>query len=151
MKRDYLKKTPCIGICSTTYGDQICRGCKRFAHEVTGWVKYGDAEKDIVNKRLEQFKITILQEKFEIIDDEKFKEFLRDAKILFNQELNPICWIFDLLRASSHDDLNLESFGIKVTEQFSDYTLLELKDLINTEFFDLSVAHYDRYINNSFT
>ena len=68
MKRDYLKKTPCIGICSTTYGDQICRGCKRFAHEVTGWVKYGDAEKDIVNKRLEQFKITILQEKFEIID-----------------------------------------------------------------------------------
>lgn len=151
MKRDYLKKTPCIGICSTTYGDQICRGCKRFSHEVTGWVKYGDAEKDIVNKRLEQFKITILQEKFEIIDDEKFKEFLRDAKILFNQELNPICWIFDLLRASSHDDLHLESFGIKVTEQFSDHTLLELKDMINREFFDLSVAHYDRYINNSFT
>ena len=151
MKRDYLKKTPCIGICSTTYGDQICRGCKRFSHEVTGWVKYGDAEKDIVNKRLEQFKITILQEKFEIIDAEKFKEFLRDAKILFNQELNPICWIFDLLRASSQDDLNLESFGIKVTEQFSDHTLLELKDMINREFFDLSVAHYDRYINNSFT
>ena len=151
MKRDYLKKTPCIGICSTTYGDQICRGCKRFSHEVTGWVKYDDAEKDIVNKRLEQFKITILQEKFEIIDAEKFKEFLRDAKILFNQELSPICWIFDLLRASSHDDLNLESFGISVTEQFSDHSLLELKDMINREFFDLSVAHYDRYINNSFT
>ncbi|HBZ99754.1 MAG TPA: DUF1289 domain-containing protein, partial [Pseudomonas sp.] len=22
-------KTPCIGLCSTVYGDVVCRGCKR--------------------------------------------------------------------------------------------------------------------------
>ncbi|MEC9132488.1 MAG: DUF1289 domain-containing protein, partial [Pseudomonadota bacterium] len=23
------RPTPCVGICSTTYGDLVCRGCKR--------------------------------------------------------------------------------------------------------------------------
>ena len=27
-------RTPCVGICSTTYGDDVCRGCKRFSFEV---------------------------------------------------------------------------------------------------------------------
>ncbi|MCF8976542.1 DUF1289 domain-containing protein, partial [Pseudomonas edaphica] len=27
-------KTPCVGLCSTVYGDLVCRGCKRFHHEV---------------------------------------------------------------------------------------------------------------------
>ena len=49
-----LKRTPCIGVCSTSYGDHICRGCKRFSHEVTGWIKYSDTEKSIINKRLEK-------------------------------------------------------------------------------------------------
>ena len=32
--------TPCLGICSTTFGDEVCKGCKRFAHEIVGWTKY---------------------------------------------------------------------------------------------------------------
>ena len=31
--------TPCLGICSTTYGDDVCKGCKRFVHEVISWNK----------------------------------------------------------------------------------------------------------------
>ncbi|MEM9624509.1 MAG: DUF1289 domain-containing protein, partial [Pseudomonadota bacterium] len=34
------KRTPCVGICSTTYGDLVCRGCKRFAHEIVQWNAY---------------------------------------------------------------------------------------------------------------
>ncbi|MCA4075779.1 DUF1289 domain-containing protein, partial [Pseudomonas kurunegalensis] len=30
-------KTPCVGLCSTVYGDTVCRGCKRFHHEVINW------------------------------------------------------------------------------------------------------------------
>ena len=26
-------KTPCIGLCSTVFGDSVCRGCLRFVHE----------------------------------------------------------------------------------------------------------------------
>ena len=41
-------KTPCVGLCSTTYGDLVCRGCKRFSHEIVNWNRYGDEEKTAV-------------------------------------------------------------------------------------------------------
>ena len=56
--------TPCLGICSTTFGDEVCKGCKRFAHEIVGWTKYSQGEREIVNDRLEKFKIQILQHRF---------------------------------------------------------------------------------------
>ena len=60
--------TPCLGICSTTFGDEVCKGCKRFAHEIVSWTKYSLEEREIINDRLEKFKIKILQGRFEIID-----------------------------------------------------------------------------------
>ena len=41
--------TPCLGICSTTFGDEVCKGCKRFAHEIVSWTKYSLEERN--NKR----------------------------------------------------------------------------------------------------
>lgn len=46
------RATPCVGICSTTYGDLVCRGCKRFAHEITGWNGYDESQRDEVRARL---------------------------------------------------------------------------------------------------
>ena len=37
MEEKLIKRNPCIGVCSTTYGDDICKGCKRFRHEVSSW------------------------------------------------------------------------------------------------------------------
>ncbi|MGV8710709.1 DUF1289 domain-containing protein, partial [Pseudomonas aeruginosa] len=47
-------KTPCVGLCSTVYGDLVCRGCKRFHHEVVNWNLYDAEEKRAVWSRLEQ-------------------------------------------------------------------------------------------------
>ena len=44
--------TPCLGICSTTYGDDVCKGCKRFVHEIISWPKYSQDERALVNDRL---------------------------------------------------------------------------------------------------
>ena len=38
--------TPCIGICSTVYGDEVCRGCKRTFTEVIDWNNL--SEEDII-------------------------------------------------------------------------------------------------------
>ncbi|MCY4656173.1 MAG: DUF1289 domain-containing protein [Gammaproteobacteria bacterium] len=45
--------TPCRSVCSTTYGDLVCRGCKRFAHEVTEWNHFGAERRDQIWERLE--------------------------------------------------------------------------------------------------
>ena len=146
MSNKVIKRTPCIGVCSTSYGDHICRGCKRFSHEVTGWIKYSDAEKSLVNERLQKFKITILKDKFAITDTEKLKNKLKEANISFNQELDPLCWVFDLFRTFTIEDIDLEEVGIALKGEFSGMALFKIKEDINKEFFELSLAHYERYI-----
>ena len=140
--RKNRSSTPCIGICSTTFGDDVCKGCKRFSHEITNWGKFSTDERAVVNSRLEQFKTTILQEKFTISDSELFESKMNEFSINFNSSLEPITWIFDLLRASSNKDLNVNDFGIEILPAFSDLSLIELRDLINQEMLQLlSLIH----------
>ena len=145
--RKQRSSTPCLGICSTTYGDDVCRGCKRFIHEVINWNSYSNDEKEIVNSRLEEFKVTILSHRFKVTDAELLSSKLKEHAINFNDALDPITWIFDLLRASSQD-LNLELFGLELLPDHRTFTLSSIKDEINTELFELSQAHFDRYFTN---
>ena len=141
--------TPCIGICSTTFGDDVCKGCKRFSHEITNWGKFSTDERAVVNSRLEQFKTTILEEKFTISDSELFESKMNEFSINFNSSLEPITWIFDLLRASSNKDLNVNDFGVEILPAFSDLSLIELRDLINQEMLQLSEAHYYKFFKRA--
>ena len=147
--RKNRSSTPCIGICSTTFGDDVCKGCKRFSHEITNWGKFSTDERAVVNSRLEQFKITLLEEKFTISDSELFESKMNEFSINFNSSLEPITWIFDLLRASSNKDLNVNDFGVEILPAFSDLSLVELRDLINQEMLQLSEAHYYKFFNRA--
>ena len=145
--RKQRSSTPCLGICSTTYGDDVCRGCQRFIHEVINWNSYSNDEKEIVNSRLEEFKVTILSHRFKVTDAELLSSKLKEHAINFNDALDPITWIFDLLRASSQD-LDLELFGLELLPDHRTFSLSSIKDEINTELFELSQAHFDRYFTN---
>ena len=134
--------TPCLGICSTTFGDEVCKGCKRFAHEIVSWTKYSLEEREIINDRLEKFKIKILQGRFEIIDPNLLANKLEEKAINFNQSLDPITWIFDLFRAAGSQEFNLNNYGIKSLNYFNPKTI---KDEINDELLELSEAHHERY------
>ena len=136
--------TPCLGICSTTFGDEVCKGCKRFVHEVINWNKYAIPEKELVNSRLESFKLTVLKDRFSVSNAELLATRLNDQGINFNDSLDPMTWIFDLLRAAGSQDLDLNQFGIVC---HSNAELSELKDQIYAEFLDLSEAHYERYFS----
>lgn len=45
--------TPCAGRCSTVFGDAVCRGCRRFNHEVIQWNTYSAEQRLAVWKRLD--------------------------------------------------------------------------------------------------
>jgi predicted Fe-S protein YdhL (DUF1289 family) len=42
---DSLPDTPCIAICSTSQGDDVCKGCGRYFDEVQRWTEMSPAEK----------------------------------------------------------------------------------------------------------
>ena len=45
--------TPCAGRCSTVFGDLVCRGCRRFNHEVIQWNTYTAEQRLSVWTRLD--------------------------------------------------------------------------------------------------
>jgi uncharacterized protein len=46
--------SPCIAVCSTALGDDICRGCGRDVVEVATWVMMSDEQKEKIWARLEE-------------------------------------------------------------------------------------------------
>jgi len=134
--------TPCLGICSTTFGDEVCKGCKRFSHEIVNWTKYSLEEREIINDRLEKFKIKILQDRFKVYDSDLLANRLDEKAINFNHSLDPITWIFDLFRAAGSQEFDLKNYGIESLNHFNPKTI---KDEINDELLKLSEAHHERY------
>ncbi|MBP7953223.1 MAG: DUF1289 domain-containing protein, partial [Enterococcus sp.] len=45
--------TPCAGRCSTVFGDAVCRGCRRFNHEVIRWNTYTEEQRQAIWIRLD--------------------------------------------------------------------------------------------------
>ena len=138
--------TPCLGICSTTYGDNVCKGCKRFVHEVISWNKYTTKERELINLRLETFKVKILADRFTVHDPALLASKLENNGIIFNQSLDPLTWIFDLLRATGSQQIDLNDFGVSLK---TDARLSDLRQMITKEFLELSEAHQDRYFKTS--
>ena len=139
-------KTPCIGVCSTGLGDDVCRGCKRFQHEVLQWNSYSDSEKISVLNRLEILKTQIMESKVFVFDEVLLKDQLETLKIIFNPETNSYCWVFDLFRFSSQSIADPSEFGFEIITKDTD-NILVLKKIIEEELFELSEAHYQRYFN----
>ena len=137
-------KTPCIGICSTVFGDEVCRGCKRFQHEIIQWNGYDDVAKRSVLNRLELLKVQIMESKIRITDEGLLKAQLLEFKIKFEEDNNSLCWVFDLLRSGSQSIVSPTDFGFELIDN-SVSNLSELKKLMEEELFKLSEAHYQRY------
>lgn len=49
---DTTPDTPCIAICSTSQGDDLCKGCGRTFSEVQHWPAFDPAEKRAVWRRI---------------------------------------------------------------------------------------------------
>ena len=138
--------TPCLGICTTTFGDEVCKGCKRFAHEIVSWTKYTQEEREIINFRSEQFKIQILKQRFKVFDKELFSKHLDQMGINFNHSLDPLTWVFDLFRAIGTQEIELSVFGVQPLINYDPKTI---KDEINNELRELSEAHHERYFKKA--
>lgn len=139
-------KTPCIGVCSTGIGDSVCRGCKRFTHEVIDWNAYSHEQRLIIAQRLETFLTQVVQNMVEIVDQHLLLQQIRHQQILFKEEQNPYCWVFDLLRAGASQINHLEDYGLRLLPAWRNASLKEVRDAIDRDYYSLSCAYYERYI-----
>lgn len=123
----------------------MCRGCKRFAHEVIHWNGYTQEQKRIVDGRLAQFLAQCVRNKLRIIDTPLLAWQLETQQVRHNPDHDPHCWLFALLKAGAGQIDDCADFGFVVDLSYRQISLLELREQIDAEYFALSCAHYDRY------
>ncbi|CAA0089955.1 Uncharacterised protein [Zhongshania aliphaticivorans] len=138
--------TPCIGVCSTALGDDVCRGCKRYSHEVIAWNGYTDKQKQIIDERLDGFLIQVMSNKLTIRDPQVLAWQCQTQRVRYPAHKSPYIWLFQLLRAGAGQIVEPIQFGFIVDVQYQDVSLSELRDMVDREFYLLSEAHYQRYI-----
>ncbi|MEL0048792.1 MAG: DUF1289 domain-containing protein [Gammaproteobacteria bacterium] len=150
------KRTPCVGICSTTYGDLVCRGCKRFAHEIVEWNGYDEVQQDAVRERLQRLRDEVLALVVDCKDDALLQAAIAEAGLT---DLDPMEQRYQLLRFMVRRGQNLASAGLVMTsvtatmqahsyrasgpdpEELDTLTLMQLLD---AEIYQRAKAHYER-------
>jgi len=138
-------KTPCIGVCSTSIGDSVCRGCKRYVHEIIGWNGFSNEQKHIIDRRLESFLTQIVQTRFDLVDEDLLLQMISLQQIRVSGHRNSWCQLFELVRAGGSQIRHTEQYGFRVLPSHRHTDLVQLGQDIDQEFWTLSSAHFERY------
>ncbi len=138
--------TPCIGICSSSMGDDVCRGCHRFAHEVVNWNGYPEEQRVVVFERLDSLLIQILNNKIQLVDSGLLKSKLTAANITFRAHSDPHCWVYALLKKTRGEGVDATDWGFRLLSASADIALPRFYEALEGELYRLSQAHYQRYL-----
>ena len=139
-----LKRTPCVGICSTTYGDLVCRGCKRFAHEITGWNGFTDSQRERVWDRLLELRDGAALSCVRIESPDALACQAAHLKVPDASELTPGNLAYEVIRRSRRED-NMTAAGLLPRNDDADFPALFRR--IEQELLLRSQAHYERYFH----
>jgi predicted Fe-S protein YdhL (DUF1289 family) len=134
------RRTPCVGICSTTYGDLVCRGCKRFAHEIVQWNGYDDLQKDAIWTRLHALRDEVVSQRIAVANETIFAQTCGQARL---DELDGQARIYALvshLVVTSATDIAEGGLRWLAGGTPDARSVIQALD---AEIYDRSIAHYE--------
>ena len=133
-----LRRTPCVGVCSTTYGDLVCRGCKRYAHEIVGWNAYSDDQRERVWTRLNALLTDSVRAHIDVVDEAKLRAVATRLKLHNAAELPAEVLAFRTLRTRA---VPLEALGLR--PRHAGHSSIDTARAIDAEFYIRSRGHYE--------
>lgn len=122
--------TPCVGVCSTVYGDDICRGCKRTYDEVIDWNRFDDAGKEAIYARLTQDAETVVNQFLTITDPDRLRAALDQQTIRYRPDHPAATWVLQWLRFT-RIDAAWETVGIFLHPPYQNASRKEMFTLID--------------------
>ena len=137
--------TPCVGLCSTTYGDSVCRGCKRFAHEIVDWNRYDDLQKTAILRRLGELTSSIINRYVVIVDASRLRTMLETHGLRYHKYQPPECWAYDLFRQTRGQFARISDLGLSKHPETGSMSYREIWESMNSEYLEVSEGHYERY------
>jgi uncharacterized protein len=142
-----LRRTPCVGTCSTTYGDLVCRGCKRFSHEIVEWNAFDPEQRRVVWERLLKLRAGAAGAVIEVHDEARLRQSSVAVGIVDAERLDPLNLVYEALQRLQWRDVStgLEALGARLLGgETAEPGVAEILARIDREFYQRSLAHYER-------
>lgn len=135
-----FQKTPCVGICSTTYGDLVCRGCKRYAHEIDQWNGYVLEQRSLVWERLLKLREGAFLTHARVVDSEQLRRRAESFRISDLDVLEEVNLAYELVRRAGRET-DFSSLGIEPLAPAENAVTLYQR--IEQELYERSLAQYE--------
>ena len=130
-----------MGICSTTYGDLVCRGCKRFAHEIVQWNAYDETQQTLIWERLRSLRDEVVVQHVVVVDNERFETFRAQPAFA---ELKGGELLYAVTRKLGVAGEPMTDAGLAGTGSAEIDDALAVLKRVDAEIYSRSKAHYER-------
>ena len=137
------RTSPCIGVCSTTFGDLVCRGCKRFAHEVVDWNGYEADQRLAIWRRLAALRDASVAAFVSVVDADALEAAAVRMHIAPVPEQTPLTLAYETLRRTRGAP-DFAALGLATSPAGAAIPPAELFATISREFLTRSTAAYER-------
>lgn len=104
--------SPCVGLCSTTLGDRVCRGCQRVDGEIRDWPALSGEQRQRRMAELDRLRAEVAGRFLEVVDPESLEAQLRRHRIRFRDEQPPLSRAVELLRVGRGRIRDLSRYGL---------------------------------------
>lgn len=109
--------TPCVGRCSTVFGDAVCRGCRRFNHEVIQWNTYLATQQNAVWVRLDAQLDQILVPMLPFADLRHVEGFVLSKRVRLRPEASKGRKLYHALKICEKNKNFTQESGLGIAEQ----------------------------------
>lgn len=104
--------SPCVGLCSTTVGDRVCRGCQRVDDEIRDWPALDGEERTRRMQELDALREAVAGRYLRVVDATALEAQLVRHRIRFRAEQPPLSRAVELLRVGRERIRDLSRYGI---------------------------------------
>lgn len=105
--------SPCVGLCSTTVGDRVCRGCQRNECEIRDWFGYSDAERQTRMEELDALRERVAGEFLLVYDAAMLQAQMERHRIRFRRDQPALSRAVELLRVGRSRIHDLTRYGLQ--------------------------------------
>lgn len=131
--------TPCVGRCSTVFGDSVCRGCRRFSHEVIDWNRYTIAQRDFIWLRLDQQLDQIILPIVSIKDAAQLADFLESRQVRVAEQASQGRRAYEALRICQRHPERCAESGLALSAHQVDRVWQQAEQRL----YELAVASFE--------
>lgn len=125
--------SPCVGLCSTTLGDPVCRGCQRTDGEIVEWMALSAAQRDSRMEELDALRERVAGRFLHVADEACLEAQLRRHRIRFRPEQPPLSRAVELLRVGRDRIFELHRYGLLPQRSAAGLSAAELHARLSEE------------------